>query len=265
MSEWRQNFAAIFPQRIQPTIAIVERNIVEFAPERSAGILAELPAQRAVYLLRGEPGSEPYVAKTADLRRRLEHLLGAQREDGKRLNLRQRCRTIEYSLTGSDFESRFVLYKTLRAEFPRGSERDYRQRMKLRLAPLIKFNFENPYPRAYVTRRIARLRSTSRYYGPFPSRAAAEKFLNSALDFFKMRRCDFELHPDPSFPGCMYSEMKMCLAPCFKGCSDESYQQECGRVRQFFETRGESLLRETEAERERASQNLEFEAAAALH
>ena len=61
------------------------------------------------------------------------------------------------------------------------------------------------------------------YYGPFVSRIAAEKFMNDSLDFFKMRRCVDDLHPDPKFPGCIYSEMKMCLAPCFKGCTDEEY------------------------------------------
>jgi len=149
--------------------------------------------------------------------RRLVRLLGQPDESARRLSLRERCRSIEYSLSGSDFESGFLLYKTLRAVFPQA----YRDRLKLRFAPLIKLNLENPYPRAYITRRISSLKSPSRYYGPFPSRAAAEKFLNSALDFFKMRRCDFELNPDPAFPGCIYSEMKMCLAPCFKGCTDE--------------------------------------------
>src|SRR5207302_2890592 len=143
----------------------------------------------------------------------------------------------------------------------------YRERLKLRFAAVIKFDLENPYPRAYVTRRIAKLpgRTRSRYYGPFPSRAAAEKFLNDALDFFKMRRCDFELNPDPAFPGCIYSEMKMCLAPCFKGCSDQDYFAEVKRVQDFFESGGQSLLQELSAERERASQALQFEQPAGIH
>lgn len=233
---------------------------IEFAPERDAEIFAALPATSAVFALRGEQG-EPYVAKTADLRRRLARLLGPPEEGAKRLNLHTRCRSIEYTETGSDFESRLFLYQALRAEFPKS----YRERMKLRLAPLIKLNLENPYPRAYVTRRIAKLGPPSRYYGPFPSRAAAEKFMNAALDFFKMRRCDFDLNPDPSFPGCIYSEMKMCLAPCFKGCTDEQYRGEVARVQQFFESSGQSLLRELGAERERASSDLQFESAAAVH
>jgi excinuclease UvrABC nuclease subunit len=103
------------------------------------------------------------------------------------------------------------------------------------------------------------------YYGPFVSRAAAEKFSSDAQDFFKMRRCVDDLHPDPSFPGCVYSEMKMCLAPCFKGCTDSEYHAEVGRVQTFLDTRGDSLERELTGKRERASAELAFEDAAAIH
>jgi hypothetical protein len=59
--------------------------------------------------------------------------------------------------------------------------------------------------------------------------------------------------------------MKMCLAPCYKGCSDERYAAEAAAVECFLATRGESKLVVLRAERERASTELEFETAAALH
>jgi hypothetical protein len=59
--------------------------------------------------------------------------------------------------------------------------------------------------------------------------------------------------------------MKMCLAPCFKGCSDEDYAAEVARVQEFFSTGGRSLVRELGQERDHASANLDFEGAAALH
>jgi excinuclease UvrABC nuclease subunit len=130
---------------------------------------------------------------------------------------------------------------------------------------VVKLHLENEYPRASVTTRLGRLGGRSLYYGPFASRAAAEKFANDALDFFKMRRCVDDLHPDPAFPGCIYSEMKMCLAPCFKGCTDEEYAAEVSRVQDFFDSRGQSLARQLAAEREQASAGLEFENAAAAH
>ena len=75
--------------------------------------------------------------------------------------------------------------------------------------------------------------------------------MNDSLDLFKIRRCTFELHPDPAYPGCAYSEMKMCLAPCFKGCTDEQYAAEVMRVETFFDSRGQSLVREISAARVR--------------
>jgi len=235
---------------------------LEFVAERDAETFAAVQAAPAVFLLRGDdPHSEPYVSKSANLRRRLVRLLGAPEERTKRLNLRGRVRWIEYTATGSDFESGFLLYKVLRATFPK----TYSNRLRLRFAPFVKLHMENEFPRASVTTRLGRLNGRTVYYGPFTSRVAAEKFANDSLDFFKMRRCVEDLHPDPAFPGCIYSEMKMCLAPCFKGCSDEEYAAEVTRVRNYFDSGGQSLQRELSLERDAASSNLEFENAAALH
>jgi hypothetical protein len=59
--------------------------------------------------------------------------------------------------------------------------------------------------------------------------------------------------------------MKMCLAPCYQGCSDERYGEEAAAVERFLATRGESRLVTLRTERDQASARLEFEAAAALH
>jgi excinuclease ABC subunit C len=236
---------------------------LEFAPAANdAELWATIPAAPAVFLLRADdPQSEPYASKTANLRRRLQRLLGPPTEHSKKLNLRDRVRWIEYSLTGSDFESGFLLYGLLRSTFPK----TYSNRLRLRFAPLVKLHLENEFPRASITTRLGRLSGRNVYYGPFPSRTAAEKFASDSLDFFKMRRCVDDLHPDPKFPGCIYSEMKMCLAPCFKGCSDEEYHAEVARVQAYFDTGGESLVREISVQRDAASANLEFENAASLH
>jgi excinuclease ABC subunit C len=234
---------------------------LEFVPDRDAEAFASAPAAPAVFLLRGaDPQAEPYVSKTANLRRRLHRLLGPP-EHARRLNLRDRVRSIEYTATGSDFESGFLLYRLLRSTFPK----TYSDRLRLRFAPLLKLHMENEYPRASITTRLGRPGGRSLYYGPFPSRTAAEKFANDSLDFFKMRRCMDDLHPDPQFPGCIYSEMKMCLAPCFKGCTDDAYHAEVARVQAYFDSAGDSLVREISVQRDQASSSLEFESAAALH
>lgn len=235
---------------------------IEFVPGEDQAFFAGLPASSAVFILRPhESEAEPYVTKTSNLRRRMQRLLSAADENSRRLNLRDRVRTLEYQAVGSDFEGGFLLYCVLRQEFPK----KYQERLRLRAAPLIKLILENEYPRAVVTTKIGSLRGKNRYYGPFPTRTVAEEFLNDTLDFFQIRRCTEDLHPDPQFPGCVYSEMKMCMAPCFKGCTDEDYSKEVARVEDFFSTGGESLMHEISRARDAASENLEFEAASAAH
>lgn len=238
------------------------RERLQFISGNDAEIFAAIPASPAVFLLRSDdPTAEPYVSKTANLRRRLFRLLAPLEEHSKRLNLREQVGWIEYSPSGSDFESGLLLYQALRQAFPTS----YTQRLRLRPAPFIKLHLENQYPRVSITTRLGREGGRNLYYGPFASRLAAEKFANDSLDFFKMRRCVDDLRPDPAFPGCVYSEMKMCLAPCFKGCTDQEYSAEVTRVKQYFDSGGESFRRELSAHRDQASAGLQFEDAAALH
>jgi hypothetical protein len=59
--------------------------------------------------------------------------------------------------------------------------------------------------------------------------------------------------------------MKMCLAPCYAGCTDDEYQSEVGKVVEFLDGQGKAVLRTLEEERARASEALEFEQAAKTH
>src|SRR5437660_1612087 len=240
----------------------------EFDPAREEEFFSALPARPAVFLV--EPwhkGAQPYLLRTADLRRRLERLLRAPDALSKRLNLREFAARIRYRLTGSAFEQSLVHYQHTRALFPRR----YRDLTRLRPPALLRVNLANAYPRCYVTRRIVanpakgQIAGGGLYFGPFATRRAAEAFANEFLDLFKIRRCQIKIRRDPSFPGCIYSEMKMCLAPCFAGCSKEEYDLEVGKLVRFLDTSGGSLRNSLEEERESASEELDFERAAALH
>jgi len=93
----------------------------------------------------------------------------------------------------------------------------------------------------------------------------AERYCDAVLDLFKLRRCWEDLVVSPEHPGCAYGEMKKCMEPCKGACSAEEYAAEGARVLAFFRTRGESMLGDVAAEREKASEAMDFEGAAALH
>ena len=223
--------------------------------------LQSLPSRAAVFALFGvEEHSEPYISKTANLRRRMQRLLAPSFAGSKRLHLGGRAVRLEYSEVGSEFATSLLLLRAMRKYC---GER-VREHLHLRPPALLRLAAENAYPRVYVTNRVTQ-RALASTYGPFPSRIAAERYLEDSLDFFELRRCTEELHPNPEFPGCIYSEMKMCLAPCFRGCTDERYAEEARRVREYFASRGGSTIAECEREREAASAALDFENAARLH
>jgi len=232
-----------------------------FDPADPKAALAQLPTASAVFVLSGaDAHAEPYVGRTPNLQSRLARLLQPSAKHPRRLHLAGLVRRIEWRRTGSEFESLLVQFSLLEKVFGAKTL----ERMHLRHPAFVRFLGSNPYPRVVVTHRPSQ-REAAWAYGPFPSRAAAERFAEEMLKLFLLRRCTFELNPDPSYPGCVYSEMKMCLAPCFKGCTDERYAEEAAAVQGFLATRGESRLVTLRTQRDQASANLDFESAAALH
>jgi len=237
---------------------------IPFDPDSDERLLIEsIPPKPAVFALfpesAGAGDSAPYLGRAVDLRRRLGRLLAGPREHSKMLNLRHFTRRIDFQCVGSTFEAQCLLYLLNRCYYPK----HYRQRLRLKPPAFLKLNLRNRFPRCYPTRRLAN--DGSLYYGPFPSHVAAERFAAKFLDLFQIRRCTENLEPNPSHPGCIYSQMRMCLAPCLAGCTDEEYQQEVARVVAFVDNEGQPLIRALEAERTRAAQSLEFEQAARLH
>src|SRR6266849_197421 len=224
-----------------------------------------LPSQAVCLIELRDEAAEPLLVRTQDLCRRVQRLLGPPDPASKRLNLREVAREVRYRLTCSRFEQIFTYYLHAKQHFPKR----YPNMLRLRPPAVLKVSLRNAYPRCYVTRRIAvddsGAPTAGAYYGPFASRRSAEAFAGSALDFFKVRRCQIKIRRDPSFPGCMYSEMKMCLAPCFAGCTKEDYDVEVQRLVQFLDTSGGSLRNSLEQEREGATEQLDFERAAGLH
>ena len=235
---------------------------VAFESDRAEEILRQIPALPGVFALRGERATdEPYLTRAADLRRRMTRLLAPPESQSKRLNLRDRVRSIEYCVTGSEFESLLTVYDAAEAIF---GPTEARRRLRLHTPYFLRMTMENAHPRVYSTNRLSK-RGLPNTYGPFPSRAAGERYCDAVLDLFKLRRCYEDLEVSPEHPGCAYGEMKKCMAPCNMTCTGAEYAAEATAVEAFFNTHGESMLTAISAERERASAEMEFEQAAALH
>jgi excinuclease ABC subunit C len=241
-------------------------NRIEFDAADAEEFFRQLPARPAVCAIQPRVAdAQPFLIRTQDLRRRLQRLLGPEDPTTKRLNLRELAKAVRFRVTASRFEQTLTFYQNAKLLHPGR----YRDLLRMRPPAVLKVSLKNAYPRCFVTRRIPTnaegVPIAGAYYGPFKKRKVAERFAEGVLDFFKVRRCQIKIRRDPTFPGCLYSEMKMCLAPCFAGCSKEEYGAEVQKLVSFLDTGGDSLRAALEKEREQASEDLDFEKANVLH
>ncbi len=218
--------------------------------------LDSIPDRPAVFLLWAAEG-QPYLARTALLRRRLRRLISERDRVSRVLNLRGVVDRIEYWITGSQLESALIHLELAQRYFPE----DWPRITRLRPPVMVRLTLDNPFPRTMVTAKLGK----GLFFGPFASRAAAEHFEGGVLDLFQIRRCEENLTPSPGHPGCIYGEMNRCLRPCQQAVSIDEYRGETARVEQFLRTNGATLIETTEAARDRASAEMQFEEAERLH
>jgi len=224
--------------------------------------LAAVPDVPAVFLVWPKPSehpARPYLSKTSFLRRRLRRLLGVDGAASRRLNLHSIAGRIEYAPTASKLEASLLFYELARGHFPT----EYERMVHLRPPPFVKVLLGNQFPRTTVTNRLSVTGAFQ--FGPFRTRAAAERFEQEVLDLFQVRRCQEDLDPAPEHPGCIYGEMMRCLRPCQQVVGVEEYRSEVQRLVEFLASDGESQLHSIASARDHFSEELRFEDARRQH
>jgi excinuclease ABC subunit C len=239
-------------------------NSLAFEESTAAITLAQLPDSPAVFALGFGERREPYLARTGNLRLRLSRMLAPSGALSRRVQLLPFVRQIRWSPFGSELEASLLLYSEMVEAFGAHQPSAVRKRLRLRPPAYLRMAMENDFPRLFATNRYVRS-AAARSFGPFATRAAAERTCDAVLDLFQLRRCVEDLAPFPEHPACAYFEMKKCLAPCNQSCTPDRHRAEAEAVFETLRTRGASYLSALERERAAASDALEFEQAAAIH
>src|ERR1700690_868454 len=108
--------------------------------------LDSVPDRPAVFLLWAAEG-DPYLARTALLRRRLKRLISERDRISRVLNLRGVVDRIEYWVTGSQLESALIHLELAQRYFPE----DWPRITRLRPPVMVRMTLDNPFPRTMVT------------------------------------------------------------------------------------------------------------------
>ena len=101
------------------------------------------------------------------------------------------------------------------------------------------------------------------YYGPFASAGAVNRTLNQLQRMFLLRDCTDSTFDSRTRP-CLQFQIKRCSAPCVGKISPDSYRQTVKDAEDFLNGKTTAIQARLASEMSAASDELEFERAAAL-
>lgn len=244
--------------------------------EKLEAILQSLPHKPGIYLHKDAEGTVLYVGKAGNLRQRVRSYFGDPSDlSPKNRALVAHISDIEFIVVGSELEALI-----LENEYIKRFQPKYNVRLRDdKNYPYIKVSLTEDFPRVYRVRSFRR--DGNRYFGPYTSSSAVDATLDLMNKIFPYRTCRFdasawapprgqEEEPPPEWKlkqlprPCTQYYIHRCNAPCVGMASREQYDAVIHQVTLFLEGKHDEVLRDLQAQMNAASENLEFERAAAL-
>ena len=220
--------------------------------------LAAVPRSPGVYVMKDGRGKVLYVGKSVSLRNRLRSYFGSPSKlQGKTRELVKRIRDFEYIVAESEREALLLENSLIKEHMPR-----YNARLKDdKSYPYIKVDLADDFPRIHFTRRHHN--DGARYFGPYSSASSVRRTLDLLKKLFPYRTCTKAISGTDDRP-CLEYYIKRCVAPCTGYSSREEYDAVIQQVIAFLGGDTDSVVRQLQSDMAAASEQLEFERAAAL-
>lgn len=178
-----------------------------------------LPGGGGVYALADEQGRLVLLASGEGLRRAITYRLTPPPEASKkRADLKAVVRRIYWQRTASPFETAYEFHRIARVLIPAS----YLESCAFGPAWFVHADLADRLPQL-VTAKL--LRENGTQIGPFPTRTAAERFIETLVDLFDLCRYYHILQQAPHGQPCAYYEMGKCPAPCNGSIPLEQYRQ----------------------------------------
>lgn len=219
--------------------------------------LETLPTRPGCYIYKNAAGEIIYVGKAVNLRSRVRSYFHETVDSAKTRELVKNIADLEYIIVGSELEA-LILEMTL--------IKQHRPKYNIRLKddkryPYIKIHAMDPFPKVTVTRQMAQ--DGGRYFGPYTSAWAVYQTLDVVRRIFPYLTCDRVITgADPR--ACLYHDIKLCLAPCIGAVNREAYGAMIDDLGKFLRGHTAPVVARLRAAMQTASEQLEFEKAAAI-
>lgn len=220
--------------------------------------LKNLPKTPGVYLMKNADGKVIYVGKALALKNRVSSYFQHTRKDGKTAALVAEIEDFDYILTRTEIEALILECNMIKRYAPYYNimlrdDKHY---------PYIRIDHSEKFPRVCVTRKV--VSDGAKYYGPYIAAHILHDVLDTVTRVFPIRLCKKELTGANSGRPCLNHEMGRCLAPCAGKVSEYEYKRMVDEVAEFLQGRCKGLEKQLQDGMKAASENMEYEKAAAL-
>ncbi len=217
--------------------------------------IAGLARTPGVYVMRDQERRVLYVGKARSLRSRVGSYFKVPHESSRIQIMMADVDEIEIHRTRTETEALLLesnLIKTLRPKFNilLRDDKSY---------PYLKLSLTEEYPRLSLYR--GRTNIKDRLFGPYASAGSVRVMLAQLQKIVPVRQCDNNTFKNRSRP-CLQYQIKRCSAPCVNVISKSDYDEDVKRLIQILDGKENEISEHFASEMEKASEQLDFEAAA---
>ncbi len=217
-----------------------------------------MPQAPGCYVFRDASGGTLYVGKAKNLRSRVRSYFQDAGSDTRAFIpfLRKLAADLETWVTASEKEAAILENSLIKEQKPRFNVklRDDKEYLSVRLSS------EHEWPRLELVRKPKN--DGARYFGPYHSATSARRTLHVIEKHWKLRTCTDRELSARSRP-CLKFQIKRCDAPCVYAVDKELYTEQVRSVGLFLDGRHDELRKVLTERMKTASENLEYELAAA--
>ncbi len=205
--------------------------------DRLKTIVAGLPADPGVYIMKDDAGAIIYIGKASSLKKRVSSYFQKRDLDIKTRILVKIVRNIEYIVTDSEVEALILessLIKKHRPKFNIQKKDDKRY-------PYIAVTLDEEYPRVIFTRTVKK--NGARYFGPYTDANAARGAVSLINALFKLKLCARDLPLKKNERPCMNYQINKCSGVCRGDMTREEYRTIVDNAVRFLEGSTEPVLK----------------------
>ncbi len=219
-----------------------------------------LPLSPGVYLMKNKDKEIIYVGKAKKLKNRVSSYFASQTNmQTKVIKMVSHVDDFDYIITDSEFEALVLECSLIKQHMPK-----YNILLKDDKGYHYVKVTDSPYPRIQFA--MQKQDDGSTYIGPYTSSYIVREAVDAAQKIFKLPQCN-KVFPRDIGKGrpCLNFHINQCSAPCTGKISREDYVKSVEDALNFLMKKGtDEAINEMKEEMMKASENLEFEKAAAL-